>query len=60
MKPAWANSLRDSILKKPITKKKKKENHHKKGLVEWLKVYVSGHKCKILFEKCLCKPDASG
>jgi hypothetical protein len=28
LKPAWANSLRDPILK----------NHHKKGLVEWLKV----------------------
>jgi hypothetical protein len=30
-KPAWANSLRDLILKKPIAKK---------GVVEWLKVWV--------------------
>jgi hypothetical protein len=29
LKPAWANSSRDPILKKPIKKK---------GLVEWLKV----------------------
>jgi hypothetical protein len=29
LKPAWANSSRDSILKKI---------HYKKGLVEWLKV----------------------
>jgi hypothetical protein len=28
-KPAWGNSLRDPLLKKPL---------HKKGLVEWLKV----------------------
>jgi hypothetical protein len=31
LKPAWANSSRDPILKK-------KKTHHKKGLVEWLKV----------------------
>jgi hypothetical protein len=30
-KPTWANSLRDPISKKPITKK---------GLVEWLKLWV--------------------
>jgi hypothetical protein len=29
LKPAWANSSRDTILKQPITKK---------GLVEWLEV----------------------
>jgi hypothetical protein len=30
-KPAWTNSSRDSISKKTL---------HKKGLVEWLKVYA--------------------
>jgi hypothetical protein len=34
LKPAQANSSRDPIWKKPITKKKKR----KKGPVEWLKV----------------------
>jgi hypothetical protein len=29
LKPVWANSLRDSLLKK---------NHHNKGPMEWLKV----------------------
>jgi hypothetical protein len=33
-KPAWANSWKDYLGKKSITKKKKK----KKGQVEWLKV----------------------
>jgi hypothetical protein len=33
LKPAWANSLQDPILKKPITPKKK-------VLVEWLMVYA--------------------